>query len=269
MKEKKAVLVVSFGTSYRETREKTIEAIEEDIRKALPEYEFRRAFTSPTIRRILKNRDGIEVDDVVGALEKLSAEGYRSVILQPTHVIRGFEYDAVTETATAFRNRFDQLRCGDALLTSEEDFQDTAQAVIQELEAYRSDDTAFLLMGHGTEHAADASYQKLQQVFQNLGRPDILIGTVEAPGQLDELIDTIRKRGAAKVVLSPLMVVAGDHALNDMAGESPDSWRSRLKQAGFSVTCRLHGLGENASIRSIYIKHCLINRKPFDRNSII
>jgi sirohydrochlorin cobaltochelatase len=257
MNGKKAVLVVSFGTSYRETREKTIEAIEADIRNALPEYEFRRAFTSPTIRRILKNRDGIEVDDVAGALEKLSAEGYRSVILQPTYVIRGFEYDAVAETATAFRNRFDQLRCGDALLTDEEDYQDTAQAVIRELEAYRSDDTAFLLMGHGTEHAADASYQKLQNVFQALGRPDILIGTVEAPGQFDTLIDAIRKRGATKVVLSPLMVVAGDHALHDMAGESPDSWKSRLEQAGFSVTCRLHGLGENASVRSIYVKHCL------------
>jgi sirohydrochlorin cobaltochelatase len=255
MNKKKAILVVSFGTSYDETRKKTIEAIEQDIHHAFPDFELRRAFTSPTIRRILKNRDGIEVDDVAGALERLAAEGYRYIIVQPTHVIRGFEYDAVREIIGTYDGRFEQLFLGDALLTSEEDYHAAAQAVLGELEAYRRPDTMIVMMGHGTEHVANESYRKLQHIFEGIGIRDIRIATVEAETELDDLIREIRECGVSRVVLFPFMVVAGDHACNDMAGAEETSWKSRFEKAGFNVQCILRGLGEYAPIREIYVKH--------------
>lgn len=254
---KKAILVISFGTSYEETRKKTIHAIEQDIQAAFPEYEFRRAYTSPTIIRILKNRDGIEVDDVEQALARLVRDGYRMVVAQTTHVIHGFEYDKMMETIAQFRDSFDVLACGEPLLASEEDYRQSARIMAEELTAYRKPGTGIMLMGHGTEHAANAAYAKLQQALFDEGFEDCLVGTVEASPTLDNMVGLLRQNQSTRVLLTPFMVVAGDHAVRDMAGEAEDSWKSRFEQAGYQVECLMKGLGEYPAIRRMYVEHAL------------
>lgn len=252
---KKAILVISFGTSYRETREKTIEAIEQDLREAFPEYEFRRAFTSPTIMRIMRERDGIVVDNVEQALVRLAEDGYEEVIAQTTHVIRGFEYDRMMETLSQYRDRFVRLVCGAPLLTCEKDYREVVQILAQELGAYRQAGTDLVLMGHGTEHAANDSYGKLQQMFRSEGLEDVLVGTVEASPTLTNMVELVKERRSARVILAPLMVVAGEHAVNDMAGAEEDSWKSRFMRDGYQVDCVMKGLGEYAGIRQMYVRH--------------
>lgn len=158
---KKAVLVISFGTSYEETRKKTLDMIERDIREAFPGYAFRRAYTSPTILRILRQRDGICVDDVAGALEGLLRDGYREVVAQTTHVISGFEYDRMIETLEKYREKYDRLVWGKPLLVDQEDYVETVRILAREWEAYRRPGTDLVLMGHGTEHEANLSYARL------------------------------------------------------------------------------------------------------------
>lgn len=253
--EKKAILVISFGTSYRETREKNIEAVEQEIREAFPGYEFRRAFTSPTIIRIMRERDGILADDVEQALERLLQDGFTEVVAQPTHVIRGFEYDRVAAVIRDFKGRFKSLVCGEPLLTSLEDYREVARILGEEFADCRAQKTDIMLMGHGTEHVANFSYERLQQVFRESGMEDFLVGTVEASPTLSNMVKLVEERRSNHVVLAPLMLVAGDHAINDMAGEDKDSWKSRFIQKGYQVTCRMKGLGEYSGIRELYVRH--------------
>ncbi|MCD8221623.1 MAG: precorrin-2 C(20)-methyltransferase [Clostridiales bacterium] len=254
---KTAVLVISFGTSYQETRERTIGAIEADIRAAFPGYTFRRAFTSPTIRRILRERDGIEIDDVETALTRLVREGFTHVLVQPTHVIRGFEYDRMMATIRRFRDEFAVFVCGEPLLTDEADYRRVVEVIGEEFASRRNARTDIILMGHGTEHVANFSYERLQRVFHDAGYPDIQIGTVEASPTCQNMLEIVRSRGRRRVILAPFLVVAGDHARNDMAGDGEDSWKSRLIRDGCDVTCVLKGLGEYAGIREIYVSHAV------------
>lgn len=255
MKHRKAILVVSFGTSYRETRERTIEAIERDIREAFPDFEFRRAYTSPTIRRILKERDGIVIDSVEEALELLAAEGYQDVAVQTTHVISGFEYDRMMAAVGSYGEYFRKVSCGRPLLTSKQDYRDVVLALGEELSAFRRPGTDIVLMGHGTEHAANEAYGRLQQEFAEAGLEDFLVGTVEASPTLENMVRLVESRGAEHVVLAPFMVVAGNHACNDMAGDDEDSWKSKFLRDGYQAECVMKGLGEYASIRRIYVEH--------------
>ncbi len=252
---RQAILAVSFGTSYRETRERTIGAIERDIREAFPDWEVRRAFTSPTIIRVMRERDGIEVDNVEEALIRLWEDGFRQVAVQPTLVIRGFEYDRLLETVERFAPRFDRLVCGRPLLDSEEDFQVCAQVLAEEFAPLRSRETSLVFMGHGTEHAANAAYEKFQETCREQGLGDLLIGTVESAPDLRDMVQAVRDRDTTRVVLAPLMVVAGDHAANDMAGDEEYSWKSRFLQAGYEVDCVMRGLGEYQGIRRLYVSH--------------
>ena len=252
---KKAVLVISFGTSYHETREKNIEAIERDIREAFPEHEFRRAFTSPTIIKIMRERDGLQTDHVEQALERLCSEGFTEVVAQPTHVIRGFEYDRVMEVIRKFQGRFETLVCGEPLLTDMEDYREVVRILGGEFAQYRGEKTDIVLMGHGTEHVANFSYERLQRVFLDAGLADFLVGTVEASPTLQNMVKLVEERGSERVVLAPLMVVAGDHASNDMAGDGEDSWRSRFAVMGYEVECVMKGMGEYADIRRMYVRH--------------
>lgn len=252
---KKAILVVSFGTSYRETREKTLNVIEEDMRNAFERYEFRRAYTSPTIMRILKNRDGIQIDNVTEALERLAKDGFEVVIVQPTHVICGLEYDAMKATLAAFSHRFKKLVCGMPLLTFPEDYERSASVLARELLAYRKPQTDVILMGHGTEHVANAVYKQLEQVFWKQGCSDFLVGTVEASPTLEHMLETVKNRDTTQVILTPFMVVAGDHAVNDMAGEDGHSWKSQFERDGYDVVCVMKGLGEYPEIRAIFVEH--------------
>lgn len=256
-RRKKAILVISFGTSYEETRRKTIDAIELDIQAAFPGYEFRRAYTSPTIIRILKNRDGLEIDNVEQALARLAEDGYRVVVAQPTHVIRGYEYDGMMEILERYRSRFDVLECGEPLLGSSTDYHKAARAVGEALSGYRRQGTGILLMGHGTEHVAKESYEKLQQAFFEEGFEDCLVGTIEDSPVMEHMIGMVKKRNPSHVLLAPFLVVAGNHALKDMAGDEETSWKCRFERAGYQVECLLRGLGEYPGIRRMYVEHAL------------
>ncbi len=241
---KKAILVVSFGTSYHDTLEKTIGAVERDIRSAFPEYEVRRAFTSNMIIKKLRER-GEATDTVESALEKLILEGFREVICAATHIINGFEYDKVTETAKRFSDRI-KINVTRPLLSLNEDFDNLIGALRNELPT----DKLCVLMGHGTEHFSNAVYPALKYRLDMRGLKNVYIGTVEGFPTLDDVLNEIKNSTVKKAVLMPLMLVAGDHARNDMAGE----WLTALTDAGFETECVMKGLGEYKKIRALYIK---------------
>lgn len=252
---KRAVLGVSFGTSHRATRERTLDVMERELGEAYPEREFRRAYTSPTIRRILRERDGIAVDSVEESLKRLLADGYEDVLVQTTHVIPGFEYEGMRETVDGFRGQFSRICCGEPLLSSEEDYRSAARILGRAWADRRQEGTDIVLMGHGTEHAANAAYLRLQQALFAEGLPDFLVGTVEASPTLEHMMELAKDRSARRVVLAPFLVVAGEHAVHDMAGDQADSWKSRCLRAGYQVECVMRGLGEYPEIRAMYLEH--------------
>ena len=250
-----AVLVVSFGTSHLDTLEKTIQPIEWDIAGRMTGRVQRRAFTSGMILRKLERWDGLHIDDVPQALSRLAAEGFDDVVLQPTHIMNGDEYDKLAAQTEPFREKFVRLAVGRPLLTTVQDYKVTAQALLQVLPT-REKDTALVFMGHGTEHFANSAYCQLEYVFHDLGRTDILVGTVEGYPGLEEVLHRLDERPEVKkVVLYPLMVVAGDHAKNDLAGDEADSWKNRLAAQGYDVKCVLSGLGEYPGIREVFVRH--------------
>lgn len=250
---KKVILVVSFGTSYQASLEETIGAVERSIGTAFPEWEVRRAFTSGMVIRKLRERDGLSVDNVSQAMERLAADGAEAVVVQPTHVISGFEYDDMVAEVNRWANRFESLRLGAPLLSSTEDYQILCTALADALSP--PSDTALVLMGHGTAHSANAVYAALAYHFLELGKENFVVGTVEGYPDLPATVKTVLSRGFRKVMLTPLMVVSGDHANNDLAGEDPDSWKSVFEAAGCHVTCLLKGLGQYPAIRELYTAH--------------
>jgi len=248
------LLVVSFGTSHAETREKTIGEIEREIAAAYPDYEVRRAFTSGMILKVLEQRDGIRIDNVAEAMSRLVGDGFREVLVQPTHVIPGDEYDDMVSDVLMFEDRFDEIKIGTPLLYSTEDYRKVAGAIMEQLPDL-SDREALVLMGHGTGHPINAAYAALDYHFKDMGYPNVFVGTVEGYPEVHTVRKLVEAYGPEKIILMPLMVVAGDHAVNDMAGEEPDSWKSVFEEAGFQVECILQGLGEFQQIRDIYLEH--------------
>lgn len=254
--KKQAVLAVSFGTSYRDTREATIGAIERAVAAAFPEYEVRRAFTSRMIIDKLKKRDGIWIDHVQEGLERAVADGITRLIVLPTHIMDGFEYMDVAKLAGQYQNQFEYLALAAPLLNSDEDYQAVMEAITEETACWRDGRTAICFMGHGTEAASNAVYEKLQGKLRGAGYEDDYIGTVESEPSLSRLVELVRSWGRyERVVLQPLMVVAGDHAANDMAGDQEGSWKQVFESAGFSVLCVMRGLGQLPKIQDIYVKH--------------
>ena len=251
---KKGLLVVSFGTSVNATREKTIDAIEGTLRDAFLECTVYRAWTSGMIIRKLLKRDGVHIDTVTEAMERMLAEGVTEVVVQPTHVINGIENDRMIADALAFEKKFEKILFGAPLLTSEEDSRAVIRAVMEEHKDL-PDGEALVFMGHGTTHYANTVYAALDYMFKDMGYPNVFLGTVEAYPSLETLIKLVRAHGAKKVTLAPFMVVAGDHAMNDMSSEDEDSWRSRFEAAGFEVNCVLKGLGEYEGVRRLYVQH--------------
>lgn len=252
---KPVLLVVSFGTSYNETRAKTIDAVEAELQKAYPDYQVRRAFTSQIIIDILKERENLTIDNVTQAMERLVADGVKDVVVQPTHIMTGFEYDDMVKEVSAFADKFDSLKISTPVLTEDADYDAVVEALVAQNSAYEADDTVLVFMGHGTEHEANATYTKLQEKLNAAGHENYIIGTVEATPSLDDVAAAVKASGAKKVVLMPLMIVAGDHANNDMAGDEEDSWKSVLTAQGYEVECVLQGLGEYAGIRQILVDH--------------
>ncbi len=251
---KKAILVVSFGTSHGDTREKTIGAIEKDITEAFPDYEIRRAFTSQMILKVLEKRDGVVIDSVTEAMNKLVEEDFQEVFVQPTHVIPGDEYDEMEEAVNAFGHRIDRLTIGTPLLYTNEDYTKVIQAVMEQFPNLEKTE-ALVLMGHGTDHPINAVYAALDYQFKDMGYSNVFVGTVEAYPDIEGIYKKVDAYKPERVILRPLMVVAGDHARNDMAGDDEDSWKTIFETAGYKVDCIMKGLGEIKAIRDIYLEH--------------
>ncbi len=251
-----AILVVSFGTSFNNSRDITIGAIENDIADAFPQYPVRRAFTAQIIIDKLKERDGLEIDNVTEALDRAAADGIKNLIVQPTHLMNGLEYADLIKEVAEYEDIFDKITVGEPLLTSDSDFKAVAAAIESETKSYDDGETAIVFMGHGTEAESNQVYAKMQETLAGDGAENYFIGTVEAAPSLEDVIAALKEKGGyKKVVLEPLMVVSGDHANNDMAGEEEDSWRTALEAEGYEVTCRLSGLGQIADVRELYIAH--------------
>ncbi|MCI6041875.1 sirohydrochlorin cobaltochelatase [bacterium] len=254
MESKKAILVVSFGTSYNTTREKTIDVIEKKIDEAFPEQKIYRAWTSKMIMAKLLKRDGIKINNVKEAMEQMRNDGITDVIVQPTHVINGIENDLMKEDALSYRDDFHSIAFGTPLLTSEQDSLDVIDAVVKEFSDLK-DHEALVLMGHGTTHYANSIYAALDYTFKDKGYPNVHLGTVEAYPSMQTLLRMVKEQKPKKVKLAPFMIVAGDHARNDMAGADPESWRCQFEAAGFEVECCLKGLGEYPAVQDIFIRH--------------
>ena len=253
--DKPVILMVSFGTSYNDSRDKTIGAIEEAVQAANPEYDVRRAFTSQIIIDKLKERDGLVIDNVDEAFARLEADGVKDLTVQPTHVMSGYEYDDLMEVVRANADKFDSVKVGSPLLTTDEDYTNVISAITAATSEYDDGETAIVFMGHGTEHSSNASYAKLQSMLADAGKKNYCIGTVEAEPSIDDVVKFAKDGGYKRVVLEPLMVVAGDHANNDMAGDEEDSWKTILTNEGFEVVPLLRGLGEIEAVRALYVDH--------------
>lgn len=251
---KPVLLVVSFGTSYNDTRAVTIEAIENKAREAFPDYEVRRAFTSQIIIDKLAKRDNLVIDNVPQAMERLVKDGVKDVVVQPTHVMNGAEYDEMTAALAPYADKFASFKVGSPLLTAADDYKELIAEITAELPKL-GDGEAVVFMGHGTHHFANITYAGLEYVFKQLGHNNVFIGTVEGYPTLDEVIQQLEKNGVKKVYLLPLMIVAGDHASNDMAGDEEDSWKVQLKAAGYEVEPILKGLGEYKGIQEHFVRH--------------
>lgn len=248
---KKAVVCVSFGTSVSAGRE-NITAVENVLRRAAVERIFVSAFTSGVIRRVLRER-GEAVYSVAEALEELWKQGVTEVLVQPTHILWGYEYDKLTREAEPWRDRFEHLRFGKPLLTDTGDLRALAAALSAAYPA-RAGET-LVLFGHGTGHAANLVYPALQTAFHLAGRRDVLVGTVEGWPAFEDVLRQLRERNEKNVHLAPLMLVAGDHALNDMAGQTPESWKSRLETEGVTARATLRGLGLLPEVQDLYRAH--------------
>ncbi len=273
----KEILVVSFGTSYNGSRVADIKGIEDAIAAAFPDWSVRRAFTAQIIINHVQARDGEFIDNVDQALERAVANGVKQLIIQPTHLMHGAEYDELMESVNAYADKFEAVAVAEPLLGEvgsdatviNEDKAAVAEAIVgaalaetdyATMEDAANDSTAFVFMGHGTSHTAKVTYSQMQTQMNTLGYNNVFIGTVEGEPEetaCENVIEAVSAAGYKHIVLRPLMVVAGDHANNDMAGDEEDSWKSMFLASGAfdSVDCQIAGLGSIETVESLYIAH--------------
>lgn len=273
----KELLVVSFGTSYNDSRVADIRSIEDALQAAYPDWSVRRAFTSQIIISHIQARDGEKIDNMEQAMERAAANGVKMLVIQPTHLMHGAEYDEMMETVERYRERFEQVAVAEPLLGEagtdaaviNEDKERVAEDVTAEafaeagyksLEEAEADGTAFVFIGHGTAHVAKVSYSQMQSQMEALGYQNVFIGTVEGePEGTDaaSVIEAVKAAGYTKAVLRPLMVVAGDHANNDMAGDDDDSWKRMFTASGAfeQIDCQIAGLGSIEAVQKLYAVH--------------
>ena len=271
------LLVVSFGTSFNDSRAEDIGGIEKALAAAYPDWSVRRAFTAQIIINHVYARDGEKIDNVKQALERAVDNGVKNLVVQPTHLMHGAEYDELIGTLDEYKDKFESVKVSEPLLgevgkDSEETNGDkeavakaiTAEAVksakFDSLEAAKKEGTAFVFMGHGTSHTAKVTYSQMQSQMDKLGYDNVFIGTVEGEPEdtsLESTIAKVKKAGYKNVVLRPLMVVAGDHANNDMAGDDEESWKSGFTNDGSfeKVDCQISGLGRIADVQKLYVEH--------------
>ena len=271
------LLVVSFGTSFNGSRAADIKGIEDALQAANPDWSVRRAFTAQIIINHVQARDGEKIDNMEQALDRAVANGVKNLVVQPTHLMHGAEYDEMCEAIDEYKDKFESVSIAEPLLGEvgadatviNEDKEAVATAITTEAvktagyedaAAAAADGTAFVFMGHGTSHTAKVSYSQMQTTMETQGYDNVFIGTVEGEPEdtaCEAVIEKVKEAGYTKVVLRPLMVVAGDHANNDMAGADEDSWLSQFNAAGCfdSVDTQIAGLGEIADIQQIYVNH--------------
>ena len=271
----KELLVVSFGTSFNDSRVADIKSVEDALQEANPDWSVRRAFTAQIIINHIQARDGEKIDNMTQALDRAVANGVKNLVVQPTHLMHGAEYDEMCEAIEAYKDQFESVSIAEPMLGEvgsdatviNADKEAVAKAItaaavseagFESLEAAKDAGTAFVFMGHGTAHVAKVTYSQMQAQMQNLGYENVFIGTVEGEPEetsAEAVIEAVKAAGYTNVVLRPLMVVAGDHANNDMAGSDDDSWKTVFEAAGFTVDCQIHGLGEIADVQALYVAH--------------
>ena len=269
------LLVVSFGTSYNDSRVNDIKSIEDALQEAYPDWSVRRAFTAQIIINHIQARDGEKIDNMTQALERAVANGVKNLVVQPTHLMHGAEYDEMCAAIDEYRDQFESVSIAEPLLGEvgsdasviNADKEAVAKAVtaaaveasgFDSLEAAKEAGAAYVLLGHGTAHVAKVSYSQMSTQMQQLGYENVFIGTVEGEPEetaCESVIEKVQAAGYTTVILRPLMVVAGDHANNDMAGSDDDSWKPMFEDAGFTVDCQIAGLGGIADIQALYIAH--------------
>ena len=271
------LLVVSFGTSFNDSRVADIGGVEKALQEAYPDWSVRRAFTAQIIINHVQARDDEKIDNVEQALDRAVDNGVKNLVIQPTHLMHGAEYDELTETVEKYQDKFETVKIAEPLLGEvgsdasaiNEDKEAVAKAITAEavktakydsLDAAAEDGTAFVFMGHGTSHTAKISYSQMQTQMENLGYKNVFIGTVEGEPEdtsCEAVIEKVKEAGYKKVILRPLMVVAGDHANNDMAGDDDDSWKSQFEASGEfdSIDTQIAGLGEIADVQQLYVAH--------------
>ena len=273
----KEILVVSFGTSFNDSRVADIKGIEDAIQAAFPDWSVRRAFTAQIIINHVQARDGEAIDNMEQALDRAAANGVKELVVQPTHLMHGAEYDEMMDALDAYRDKFDKIAVAEPLLGEvgtdatviNADKEAVAKAVVADAAAdagfadaaaAAKEGTAFVLMGHGTAHVAKVTYSQMQTQMGKLGYDNVFIGTVEGEPEetaCEAVIEAVKAAGYKNVILRPLMVVAGDHANNDMAGSEEDSWKSLFEADGSfdSVTAQIAGLGSIAEVQDLYVAH--------------
>ena len=230
----KELLVVSFGTSYNDSRRLTIGGIENRLEKDFPEWSVRRGFTSQIIIDHVLKRDNVKIDNVKEALDRAIDNGVKTLLVQPTHLMHGFEYTDLVDELAEYADAFDKVIVGEPLLNSDEDFSTVADIITEATKEYDDGKTAVCFMGHGTEADSNEVYARMQEVLLNKGFENYYVGTVEAEPSVEDVLEAVQQGGYERVVLRPLMIVAGDHANNDMAGDDEDSWKSIFEGAAAS-----------------------------------
>ena len=271
------LLVVSFGTSFNDSRAEDVKGIEDALAEAYPDWSVRRAFTAQIIINHVQARDDEKIDNMDQALERAVDNGVKNLVVQPTHLMHGAEYDELTEAVENYKDKFESVKIAEPLLGEvgadetaiNEDKAAVAEAITAEavktagfdsLDAAKEEGTAFVFMGHGTSHTAKISYSQMQAQMEQLGYENVFIGTVEGEPEdtaCEAVIEKLKNAGYKKVILRPLMVVAGDHANNDMAGDDDDSWKSQFEASGAfdSIDTQIAGLGEIDAIQQLYVAH--------------
>ena len=249
------LLVLSFGTSFNDSRRLTIGAIEDQLEKSFPDYSVRRGFTANIVIDHVAKRDGEKIDDIDESLKRAVDNGVKNLVVQPTHLMNGLEYEELKGDIAQYSDAFDKIAIGQPLLSSDDDFSRVENAIVDWTKDYDDGETAIVFMGHGTSADSNGVYQKMQDLQTKDGHTNYFVGTAEATPSLGDVMAAVKKGNYKRVVLEPLMVVAGDHANNDMAGDDKDSWKSQFEAAGYQVECLLRGLGENETIRQIYVEH--------------
>ena len=258
---KKAILVVSYGTSFKDTMEKTINATEKAMAAAFPDYELRTAWTSRAVIKVAEKKMGGHFPFIDEVLESMAKEGFEEIVVQSTHIMNGLEYDFVTESVRKYRDRFKSVKIGSPLLTTEMDYDKVIDIIEKELVPL-AEGGALLLMGHGTVHPANSTYSQLQLKLFDRGLYQVYVTTVEGFPNYESTLKMMKSHSSKKVTLVPFMLVAGDHANNDLAGDDEDSLKNIMIANGYDVKCIVKGLGEMPSFQKLFVEHAK-NAKEF------